>query len=205
MEVLVAAAVGAVLILGAATLIAPALQSGKQASVIQGGTAAGIELMNNVRVWSNGNWNTVLTLSTSSVQYYYLNTSASPFTVVSGTESVTKASTSYTRYFQISDVFRDSGGQITSTVSGNTYDPSTKQITLVYGATTSTYQSLSVFITRIVNNVVSQSDWSGGSGQSSPTRFIGKTFAAASNIIFSSSGQLQLATTSNGGGGTCNL
>src|SRR5258708_978498 len=129
-EVLVAVGIGAIFVIGAAALIAPALQSSKQAGKIQIGTALANELVNNVRIWSEGDWHNILNLATSSARHYYLNTSVSPFSFIYGDETVTIGSSVYLRYFYVDDVYRDSTGNITA--SGGTYDPSTKKVTIQY-------------------------------------------------------------------------
>ena len=63
-EVLIAVAIGAILIVASVALIVPALQSNTQAAKIQAASSLGKELMDNVRVWSEGNWNNVLALAT---------------------------------------------------------------------------------------------------------------------------------------------
>jgi type II secretory pathway pseudopilin PulG len=87
-EVLIAVAIGAILITGGVMLIVPALQSNSQATKVQAASLLGKQLLDNVRVWSEGNWNNVLALSTGTSYAYYMNTSISPFTVATGTESI---------------------------------------------------------------------------------------------------------------------
>jgi type II secretory pathway pseudopilin PulG len=87
-EVLLAVAIGAILITAGVSVIVPALQSNAQAAKIQTAASLGKELLDNVRVWSEGNWNNVLTLATGTTNAYYLNVSSSPFTAATGTESV---------------------------------------------------------------------------------------------------------------------
>jgi|GEM_PF-1517910 type II secretory pathway pseudopilin PulG len=90
-EVLIAVAIGAILITGGVMLIVPALQSNSQATKVQAASLLGKQLLDNVRVWSEGNWNNVLALSTGTSYVYYMNTSSSPFTVATGTESIAVA------------------------------------------------------------------------------------------------------------------
>ena len=134
-EVLVAVFLGALFIVAAVSLIAPALRVNTNAQNAQIVGALQKELADNVRAWAGGNWQNVFALSTSSASQYYLNTSVSPFTVASGAETVTIGTSTYQRYFQVSDAYRDASGNLTSTAS-QTYDPSTKQITVTSKAVT---------------------------------------------------------------------
>ncbi len=75
-------------------------------------------------------------------------------------------STVYTRYFTIENVMRDSNGDIVA--AGGSDDPSTQKITSYVewpGAGSAVGQiSIIDYVTRWVNEVLHQSDWSGGEG-----------------------------------------
>lgn len=203
-EALVAIAVGALFIIGAAAAIAPSLQTNKQVSRVQVQTQLSNELLTNVRSWSTGNWTTLLSLSTSSANTYYLITSSSPFTATTGTESVTVGGVLYLRNFYLGDVYRDSNGNVTTTVSGNNYDPSTKSITvaITVSSTGSSAQPLtfSEYLTRNVNNVFAQSSWSGGAVASSPVTLAPTAYAAAVSMTVNATGSIQLGAPP---GGSC--
>jgi prepilin-type N-terminal cleavage/methylation domain-containing protein len=133
-EVLVAIALGALFIVAAVSLIAPALRVNTQTNTAQTIGSLSKELSDNIRAWAGGNWQNVFALSTSSANSYYLNTSSSPFTAVQGKEGITIGSSTYARYFYVDDAYRDTSGNVTSTSGGtNVYDPSTKRITVVSG------------------------------------------------------------------------
>ncbi len=128
MEILIAVALGALFVGAAVSIIAPVLRIGTNSTQSQTATALTREFADNIRAWGEGDWHNVANLATSSANHYYLNTSASPFTVNSGNENITLGGATYQRYFYTDDVYRDSSGNITST--GNTYDPSSKKITI---------------------------------------------------------------------------
>lgn len=86
-EILIAVAVGVILVGGALTIISPTLKTGGDAARLQVAAALGRELMENVRSMGEGGWHT-LDLATTSANRYFLHTSPSPFTVASGTESI---------------------------------------------------------------------------------------------------------------------
>ncbi len=203
-EVLVAIAVGALLVIAAAGMIAPALRENKQAGKVQTAAALGKELGDNVRVLADRDWHSIANLATTSATNYYIVASSSPFTAATGTESVTVSTTTYSRYFHLDDVARDSNGNVVTSTSGGSNDPSTKKVTVGYswpqGATT-TY---SFYLTRYRNNVYDQTDWSGGSGQSGPTTSTNSQFSTStSNIVYASTtGSILLALGSGGGGST---
>lgn len=87
-EVLIAVAIGAILIIGGLALLAPVLRSGTQATRNQLGTALGRELMDNVRAVSEKDWHLIYNLSKTSSTRYFLVPGTSTQTVATGTESV---------------------------------------------------------------------------------------------------------------------
>ena len=183
-ELLVAIAVGAIFIVGVAMIIAPSLNESGQAAKIQVAATNAQSLMGNVRTWSEGRWQNILSLATGSTYQYYLITSSSPYTATTGIESIVTATTTYTRYFYLSDVYRDTNGNVTS--SGTVYDPSTKQISVVYGWTGGKTSTIAAYITRNDNAAFDQSDWSGGASSSAVATSVSNQFASSSNIDYSS-------------------
>ena len=193
-ELLVALAVGAILFIGTGALIAPSLQINKVTTQAQNGATLGNELMENVRVWSEGDWHNLLNLATGTANRYYLITSSSPFTATSGTESILVSTTTFTRFFYLSDAFRDSSGNVTSTISGNTYDPSTKQVTVSYTWTRGATTTMSAYLTRNQTSIFDQTDWSGGSGQNGPVTSTNAAFASSTGINYNGTAGSLLAT-----------
>lgn len=185
MEVLIAIAVGSFLVIGAATIIVPVLKISKQAGQSQTGMALAKELSENVRVWSEGDWHNLMNLATTSLNHYYLITSVSPFTLISGDEAVLVSTTTYKRYFYIDDVLRGAGGNISS--STGVSDPSTKLVTLAYSWPGSSTNTMSVYLTRNRDNIFSQTDWFGGPGQDGPSTNVGNKFSASTNIDYTTS------------------
>ncbi len=88
-EVLIAIAVGTILLGGTLAIIVPALRSNNQAQNAQGGAALARELLDNVRVWTDQDWNNLYSLTKGSSTHYYLSATSSPFTVVGGDETIT--------------------------------------------------------------------------------------------------------------------
>lgn len=112
-------------------------------------------------------------------------------------ELITVGTTTYARYFYLSDVYRNSYGLIAAT--GTTYyDPATKQITVVanvFGNTTSTQTVLSSILVHSLSNSWIQNDWSGGVG-AGPFPYITNTYASAANINNSTVGAITLTMSS---------
>lgn len=189
-EILIAAALGAVMVVAAATVISASLKINTQASRVQVGTGLARGLLENVRVWSEQDWHNIANLSTSSLNHYYLSTSTPP-SAISGNEVITVGSSTYIRYFYVDDVGRDGEGKITS--SGGTIDPSTKKITVEWSTSQVATTSMSAYITRSRHQVYLQSDWSGGAGQEGPITTVNNRFStSSSNINYTTPGSIYI-------------
>ena len=185
-EILMPVVIGAILVVAAVGAMVPALSVNRQATPLEVGTSLGAELLNNVRVWSEGDWHGILSLRTGTANIYYLNASSSPFTAVgassTGGQVLAVGTSTYIRYFYVADTYRASD-QIVS--SGGVYDPSTKLVTVVYGLSGSMTSSLSVYLTRHGDNVYDQTDWAGGPNASGSATTTNNQFATSSNIDYS--------------------
>lgn len=184
-ELLIAIAVAAIFMVAAVAVIVPALNENGQAGNIQEGAVVAQDLLNNVRVWSESGWSNITSLATGTAHQYYLNTSSSPYTATSGIQSIVIGTTTYFRYFYLSDAYRTSGGSVTSTPTGTTYDPSTKQISVVYNWTQGVTSTMSTYLTRNGDAAIDQSDWSGGPGASSAATSVDNQFASSTSIDYS--------------------
>lgn len=182
-EILVAVAVGTIMILGAIMVIAPALKGNTLAAQTQIGIGLGKELMDNVRAFSESDWHNIYDLSKGSGNKYYLNSTSSPFTVATGTQSIVVATTTYSRYFYVDNVSRDAGGAIVQV--GGTNDPSTQKLTVIYSWPQSSSRVLSEYLTRFGNQSYTQSDWSAGPIYDQITSTTVNTFASSTGIDYS--------------------
>jgi len=183
-EVLVAVVIGVIIITAAVTLITPALQGNTKAMRVQAGSAVGKQLLDNVVVFANANWDNLTALATSSANKYYLNTSSSPFTAATGTENVTVGSTTFNRYFYIDDVYRDSASNGAISGSGIYYDPSTKKATVIYTWPAGATATMHTYLTRSKNSIFHQTNWYGGPGFNEPVTTGTSAFATSSNIDY---------------------
>jgi hypothetical protein len=115
----------------------------------------------------------------------------------SAIETVVVGNSTFYRYFYLSDAYRDSSGNLTSTTSY--YDPSTKLVTAVVypsgaTATSTSAITLKMYITRNGSNILSQTSWAGGGGNSSSSSLVGNVYSNATSVSISASGSVQIAT-----------
>jgi len=106
--------------------------------------------------------------------------------VLSASEVKTLANgVEFSRSFYLADVGRDGSGKIV--LSGGTNDPSTKKVIVNYLWGTVPTSTMSEYLTRSKDRVYTQTDWSGGSGQTSATTSINSRFASStSNVDYAS-------------------
>ncbi len=170
---MVAIAISALLIGGAATTIALALRVDSVNKPVQGALFAAQGLVDNMAVLAEADWRGNIGALSPAPTAYYVSSSGGGLVITPGIETLTVGAVQYTRYFTVQDVTRDGSGAI---AASGTLDPSTKKITVTAqwqeGASTPQF-SFVKYITRSARNTSSaQADWSGGSGQSG-------TFAAS--------------------------
>lgn len=178
-EILSAMAVGIVFVIGVAAGIAPSLRTREKTAKVQMSAALGKELLDNLRVYAESDWNKLADLQSGSANPYYVNTTSSPFAVTTGTEAVVISTTTYARYFFVSPVSRDASGKATTT--GGTNDPSTKRVTVVYGWSGGPTTTMATYFTRWTNAAYVQTDWSGGPGFPGPATSTDDRYASSSN------------------------
>jgi type II secretory pathway pseudopilin PulG len=184
-EILVAVAVGVILIGGSAVLIGVSLKSYNtikqhlQANFLIRQEAEAIQAL------ARSNWHSVYDLSKQT--NYQISLSENTWVVSSGQETSTINSIPYKRYFQVYNVNRDGSGNIAET---GTNDPNTQKITIFldYGNDYINLSSVSFYLIRSTNNqAFHQTDWSEGGGQAGPIPNPGSLFDSAdSNINYAS-------------------
>jgi hypothetical protein len=187
MDILVGTAIGVILIFAAVEAIAPALNEGTQAAHTQTASWLATGLLDNVKAWSDGDWHNILSVATGTTHQYFLNTSSSPYVASSGIESIVVSTTTYFRYFYVTDVYRDASTGNITTGSG-LYDPSTKQVTVAYGWTGGATSTVVEYLTRNQQNVYNQTDWTGGASMTGGVvSSVNFQFASSTNINFTGS------------------
>ena len=192
MEILIAVTVGVILISAAMALIIPILRSTGDVTRRQVANALAKELLEHVRVMSEGNWHALYSNTIKgSANHYYVDTSTTPFAAVSPMageegETVSVEGIDYTRYFYVDDVLRDGSGAVVE--SGGTEDPSTQKVTVVVSWEDGRPQAITQFLTRSRNRVYVQTDWSGGDGQVDARSTVNHKFSNAMKVNYSQIG-----------------
>jgi Tfp pilus assembly protein PilV len=191
-EIIIAVAIGVIIVIGAITVVAPSIRLQADSVRVQIAAALGKELMDNVRVFAESSWSSIASLSTSSAVHYYLNASSSPFTTSTGDQAVMVGTSTYTRYFYLSEVQRSVSGMIVA--SGGTADPSTRKVTVAYRWASGTIWTMETYLTRSRSETFRQTDWSLGGGQDGPITTPTSRFSTSTGSInvASSSGSILL-------------
>ena len=192
-EVLVAIAVGVVMLGVAISVIAPVLKANTRTNEAKVAAALGRELLENTRVFIERDWNNLSILSTSSIDLYHLTTSTVPpdfpFRKIDGVESIVISSTTYLRHFRVDEICRGSDDFIMADPGQCIYvDPSTRKVSVVYGWQGGSTSSFSTYFTSFKNKSMNQSDWSGGGSFWGPistttTRFVTSTNTTSTNGV----------------------
>ncbi|MEK7187569.1 MAG: hypothetical protein AAB691_01820 [Patescibacteria group bacterium] len=197
-EVLVATTITAFLVVAAVALIAPVLRNDQFAGKVATNGALGRELLDNVKSFAEANWFNIANLSTSSAVHFHLTTTTSPFALRNNDEVIIISSTTYTRYFTVSEVYRYPAPlqEIATTTSGTVYDPATRIIKITIISSNGPSSTVSRVLTRSQNVSYIQSDWSGGASSTLPaTASTTNQYILSSNIDATSTpGSIQLDT-----------
>jgi len=149
-----------------------------------------------IQMFAYDNWHRIYDLPKDVDHRIVFQVSDNTWSISSGQEISTFNNVPYKRYFRVSNVNRDENGNISE--SGND-DPSTQKITifLEYGNNYLSSSTLSFYLTRFYGNqVFHQTDWSGGGGRPGPVTNPKNRFDNSTNINYSTSGQITMATPS---------
>jgi len=194
-EILVAISVGIILIGGSVLLISVALRSYE--AIRQKITVNSLlRQQSEVLIFlAQDNWHNLYDLTRNSD--YYATSTNNVWSINSGQETGILNNIPYRRYFKVYDVNRDDNGNISP--SGTLDSNTLKLIAFIeYGNNYVSSSSLAFYLTRSANNqVMHQTDWSGGSGQTGPLPNPGNKFDSQTNIEYSTVGQITMATTTS--------
>jgi Tfp pilus assembly protein PilV len=163
LEIVVALAIGTILIVGAVTAISSSLRVDVESTNQQIASFLNQELANNVSAFSASNWRNIYDLGKSPDQFYLVD-SGGVFTTSSGNEMITVNGVEFDRYFTVENVSRDGGGAIESTYIVANDDPSTQKLKVftvwsVSGGSAS--NTIDKYLTRSGSLVFVQTDWIG--------------------------------------------
>ena len=194
-EILVAISVGIILIGGSVLLTSVALRTYQ--TIRQKITVNSLlRQQSEVLIFlAQDNWHNLYDLTRNSD--YYATSTNNVWSINSGQETGILNNIPYRRYFKVYDVNRDDNGNISP--SGTLDSNTLKLIAFIeYGNNYVSSSSLVFYLTRSANNqVMHQTDWSGGSGQTGPLPNPGNKFDSQTNIEYSTVGQITMATTTS--------
>ncbi len=205
-ELLLAIAAAAVIIMLGSQLLMVSLRSGKSSSERDAAVGLAKETFEAVRAAAGEKWQNLYNLTKGSAAYYPQKP-AGKWAIVSGTENVTVGEIVFGRSFTVQNVCRDnssrnitgitdSAGAATACVaSGGSNDPSTQRVTTAVSWGEDSI-SWSEYVTRWRNLTCVQTDWSGGTGSGTTTCSVTTpvtTYGGATNIDFGTAGSLKLA------------
>ena len=195
LELLVAISVGIILIGSSVTIMGVSLRIYK--SIREKYTASTLLRAESEELisLSHDNWHNLDDLTRNSD--YYATSTNNVWSINSGQETGILNNIPYRRYFKVYDVNRDDNGNISP--SGTLDSNTLKLIAFIeYGNNYVSSSSLAFYLTRSANNqVMHQTDWSGGSGQTGPLPNPGNKFDSQTNIEYSTVGQITMATTTS--------
>jgi len=198
MEILIAIAVGVIMIGAAAVIIVPALKTNTEVNEEKVGAGLGRALFEKVRVFSEVSWTDLYNLPKGSSSVYYLTTSTIPFETATGTEYIQVSTTTYLRNFYIENACRWWSGDFnllwdcTDTDPNVAIDPSTLKVVVNYSwDPENATNSFSAYLTKYRSSMLQETDWSAGWVLSRPP-------ATSSDGIFATSSNIDFSTTSPG-------
>ncbi len=202
-EILIAIGIGAILIGAATATIIPVLRSNLETRTVQVAGSLSQEYLDNIQSLAEFNWLKIYNppVAKGPSSQFYLTATSTTYEILSGSTSTIAEGRTFTRYFSIENVNRNScgSGDITADIAGGCVsgpgsvgvieDPSTQKITSVVSWTTGGSLGGSInkvqYFTRSQNKVFVQTDWSGGTGQEGPITAENSKFASSTNINYS--------------------
>lgn len=213
-EIIIGISIAGILVGGATTVIALILRSNFDAKTTQTASFLASEYSDNISSIAESNWLKVYCPPDGNCpggakgqnSKFYLNLSGSSYSIISGTTSIIVEGRTFTRYFYIENVNRDSCGignisanATTSCVGGGSGiadDPSTQKITVKVDWEGNRSVSKIQYLSRNRNFSAVQSNWSNGDGQEGPITSLNNSFSSSSNIDYSSiPGSIKMQTT----------
>lgn len=200
-EILIAIGIGAILIGGATTAIIAILRSNLETRNVQIATSLSQEYLDSVQSLAESNWRIIYSPSSGKgpSSQFYLTASSTSFAIVAGTTSTAVEGRTFTRYFSIENVNRNLCGadEISTDASstctsgpgsvGITDDPSTQKITVTVSWPENRSISRTQYLTRNIDRVFVQTDWSGGPNQEGPITSANNQFVSSTDIDYATS------------------
>jgi len=197
-EIIVAIGLAALIIGSATTAIVVSLQSDRNNVATQKAYAIAEDMLHNVRSYSESNWATLYSQTKGSGTQYYLDVVATnTLGIATGTEEIaftftatsTEENVTYTTWFSIENVSRDSDDQ-SAVTSGGVNDPTTQKI-VAHVSWPVSGETREIQLPQQISNIRSftaqSNNWGGSSGSTSTVtlRFDGDYFSKSAGIIAS--------------------
>ena len=195
-EIMIAISIGAILIGGATGVIVPILRSNLETRDVQTATSLTQEYLDNLQSIAESDWHLIYTPPSAKgpSSQFYLAPTGTTFMIVSGTTSTLVEGKTFTRYFSIENISRNLCGSDDITTHATTScgsgpgtagvadDPSAQKITATVSWPEGRSISKTQYLTRNVNKIFIQTDWSGGSGQEGPITSENDRFTSSIDI-----------------------
>lgn len=203
LEVLIAMAVSAVVVILGSQLIYASLSGNKNSEDGDVATGLAYEEYSAVGAAATENWSNISSLTDGSAQYY-AQKSSGKWSLVAGAESITINLVGYSRYFTLQNVCRDistraitgisdSNGSTNTCagISGSSIDPSTQKINVNVVWAGSRSVSGSIYLTRWRNTVCSNLNWVGGKTYPTDNLFL---CSGANTTYYNDDGNVNVST-----------
>lgn len=192
-EAMIGMTIGGILIGASVATISFFLRNNLDTKMVQIADPLASEYLDNVKSLAESNWQMVYSpiAAKGEGSQFYLVTSSTGYLIEAGATSTIIEGKTFTRFFSIEDVNRDSCGidNITTEAvtacpygsgsEGIASDPSTQKITVKVDWLGGRSLSKVQYLTRNQNNIFAQGNWLGGAGQ--------ENFASGTNNKFSTS------------------
>lgn len=189
-EILVASLILVLVSLSVASISSISLRAVPQTRAAGAGAFLAKEELEALRAIAREDWHNISGLATSTA--YFTTTSAGKWIVYgsAGTATTPLNNITYIHSFSLSPIYRStSTGDIVT--SGGYYDPSTLKATITVSWTdlegTSDSSSQTIYLSRFLNNVYTQTDWSTGPVGEQVVTSATTTFATSSSVDYTSS------------------
>lgn len=210
-EILIALGIGAIIVLGASSLIASSLRGSSTTKLIQESSFLGEELFSAVKSMADSEWHKIYCpvngvapcLAKGTGNPYYINYSGVP-AVVSGVETATVDGREFSRFFYLNNINRGQcgAGDVTQEATtacvggpgtaGVSEDPSTQQVTIIVTQGANQLFRQDYYLTRSRNFSIKQNDWVGGAGQTGPIINPNDKYEISDGITTSTPGQIRI-------------
>ena len=203
-ELVIGIAIGVLFITGALGIITVTLRLDLQNKYGQPAAELAQEITEQVAVVANADWHSIDadTLVHGTSTFYHIEIVDGFLAVAAGNTTIALNDQTYTAFFIIEDVYRDTDEMITDNPESGITDPSTLKISATVQWTDKGDLNETVFtryLTRNRDRIATQGDWSGGAvlpgASETPVTNFGLKFSTSTGIDYSVPGQIIIDNT----------